>query len=212
MTRTEFETFYKTNKRELTGFARFLVQDYDIANDVVSEVFMHIIAQGVETHLLHKNPMSFVRRAIYTHVKSRYWGAEDDKYRKGYAHELYTTTFSQLEERHIQVPVPPVEPDEPTPVEAAIRHALSTLAPVKHDIFVMQVYGRMSYKEIVEVLNERGVPRLRSVVKGKPWDEDLVDITLRRVKEYLRVHLESVGISARSCDGSRWDDSSDTAA
>jgi RNA polymerase sigma-70 factor (ECF subfamily) len=135
-----FEHLFKTHCKPLINFARRFVQDTQIAENIVQDVFLKIWSIRKEL-----NPTLNIKSYLYTAVKN------------GALKQLRNEAVERRGADRLQS----LAPDTPTPedewhekeIAASVHEAMQELPEKCRIIFSMNRFDRLTYAEIADILN-----------------------------------------------------------
>jgi RNA polymerase sigma factor, sigma-70 family len=134
----QFDIIYKENYRKMFSIASKMVNDKDVAADIVQDVFMYYYEKSQEGHVV-KNPRSWLLRAVIN---------------KCIDHSTYRKSFMPLDD--LPQKEEPFEDEwDKTSSKAIVRKALRQLKSKEEMQLVLLYSEGYSYKEISEITGIR---------------------------------------------------------
>ena len=153
----QFDIIYKENYRKMFSIASKMVNDKDIASDIVRDVFMYFYEKSQEGHVVD-NPRSWLLRAVINRCID---------------HSTQRKSFMKLDDLPRKEEPLDDEPDK-NQSEKIVRNALGQLKSQEEMQLVVLYSEGYSYKEISEITG------MKFTSIGKT-----ISRTLKKLKEIL---------------------------
>ena len=168
----EFTLVYNRNKAKLYNYARKMISDRMVCEDIIQNVFLKFFenmyriknSERVEVWLF-----TTTRNAIFTFFRNR----------KTHVDQFGVADADEME---IKADVSLSDEYENVELKEMIARELKIMAPEQSEVFLLKEYGGLSYKEISNVMN---------------IDEELVKSRLYKTRQKLIDKLSKVIMNER---------------